>query len=128
MQIMKWFNKWLTTEEEEKLAIPSRRTFCIGALSTLAVAAAPAGFQKLGNIYVPIEPIVLDSGPIDFEQGMNLAGFEGMPLSLYQQFIADLTKEIDHLTGVPSEYLGTTRNPHNEGMQIASFQWRRNPK
>ena len=55
--MMKFFGKWLTPEEE-KLALPSRRTFFIGALSTLCLAAAPEGFTKLGNLYVPAEPVV----------------------------------------------------------------------
>lgn len=108
--ISRFLNKWLTPEEEEKLKIPSRRIFCIGALSTLALAAAPAGMVKLGNLWVP-EPeglwtrlmqINFLDDAARYEQ--NFAEVPQYPAYI-EQVIETAKIELMQQTGIPSEVL-----------------------
>lgn len=96
---MKFFNKWLTLEEEEKLKIPSRRTFFIGALSTLSLAAAPEGFKRLGNLYVPDDRVWHPAMRINWV-GMP----EGMPNSLYATLIDDIKRHAEHMCALGPEH------------------------
>ena len=42
MIIPKWFNKWLTPEEEQQLRDPSRRVFTFGLLASVVSLALPS--------------------------------------------------------------------------------------
>jgi len=97
MIIPKFFNTWLSVEEEEKLKIPSRRVFCIGALSTLCLTAAPDGFKRLGNLFVPDDRI--------WRPGMRLnwMGEPNMPRGLMEALIEDMKVANMYLTEVSRE-------------------------
>lgn len=96
---MKFFNKWLTAAEEEALKSPSRRVFCIGALSTLCLAAAPDGFHKVGNLFVPDETIWTPGMQINW---MGVPGH--VPAGLYETLINDIKRHAAHLVEVGPEH------------------------